>query len=71
MGNRHFGLSNIYLKVGLALLVVSIAMLIAAFVIPAAASHLSGYWGGFSFCAGVVLYVVGRVVQIRQSRAQA
>mgnify|MGYP006319331091 FL=1 len=71
MTSRHFGFSNIYLKVGFALIAISIFMAIAAFAVPSAAMHLSGRWAGFSFCAGVVLYAIGRIVQIMRSRAQA
>ena len=69
--SRHFGLSNIYLKVGFSLVAISVAMLVAAFIIPSAARHLSGSAAGFCLVAGAVLYVIGRIAQVRRSRAQA
>lgn len=68
--SRNFGLSNIYLKVGFALVVISLAMLAAAFVLPSTTRFMSGQVAGFSFVSGVVLYVIGRIAQVRRSRAQ-
>ena len=69
--NKHFGFTNIYLKVGLVFLVVSILILIAAFVARSATGYFSGRVAGYFFVAGTVLYVIGRIAQIRQSRAQS
>jgi hypothetical protein len=69
--SRNFGLSNIYLKVGFALVVISVAMLATAFVVPSATRFIGGQVAGFSFVSGAVLYVIGRIAQVRRSRAQA
>ncbi len=67
---RNFGFSSIYLKAGLALIVISLAMLITAFAAPAAAKYLSGRVAGYCLVAGAVLYAIGRVAQIWRSRAR-
>ena len=69
--SRHFGLSNIYLKVGFALLAISVVMLVTAFVAPSTIKYLSGGVAGFFVFSGAVLYVIGRIAQARRSRAQA
>ncbi|MGQ4661627.1 hypothetical protein [Lysobacter sp. F6437] len=69
--SKDFGLSNIYLKVGFALVAISLAMLVAAFVVPSATRYLNGGIAGFCFVSGAVLYVIGRIAQVRRSRAQA
>jgi len=69
--SKNFELSNIYLKVGLALVAISLAMLVAAFVVPSATRYLSGSIAGFCFVSGAVLYAIGRIAQVRRSRAQA
>ena len=65
--NRHFGLSNIYLKAGFVLVAISVVMLIA----PMAGKDPGGDVAGFCFVAGAVLYVMGRIAQARRSRTQA
>ena len=70
--SKDFGLSSIYLKVGLALVAISLVMLAAAFVVPSAARHLSGSVAGFCFISGAVLYAIGRIAQVvRRFNAQA
>ena len=68
---RNFGLSDIYLKIGIALVVISMAMLITAFVVPSVTRFLDGQVAGFCFVSGLVLYVIGRIVQARRAHAQA
>ena len=68
---RDFGFSNIYLKIGLALIAISLVILIAAFVVPASTRYLNGGVAGFCFVSGAVLYIIGRIAQIRHSRARA
>jgi hypothetical protein len=46
---RHFGLSNVYLKVGLVLIAISVLMLATAFFFPSAIRYLSGG------CSGLLL----------------
>lgn len=69
--SKNFGLSNIYLKVGLALVAISLTILVAAFLVPSAARYLSGSVAGFCFISGAVLYAIGRIAQVRRSSAQA
>ncbi|MFC5571589.1 hypothetical protein ACFPN1_16155 [Lysobacter yangpyeongensis] len=69
--SRNFGFSNIYLKVGFALISISVAMLVAAFVVPSVTKYLSGSVAGFCLVSGAVLYIIGRISQVRRSRAQA
>ena len=64
--NRNFGFSNIYLKVGIALIAVSLAMAAIAFVAPSAI-RFAGV-AGSCFISGAVLYFIGRVVQGRSPR---
>lgn len=68
--NRHLGLTNLYLKVGVALIVLALAVLVAAFLFPSSWTHVGSAVAGYCFLSGVVLYVMGRVVSIRRSRAQ-
>ena len=66
---RNFGFSNIYLKTGIVLIVISLAMLITVFLVPSTIKYLSGGVAGFCLVSGVVLYIIGRIAQIRRSRA--
>ena len=68
---RNFGFSNIYLKMGIVLIVVSMAIIITAFFAPSTIEYLSGGVAGFCLVSGVVLYIIGRIAQIIRSRAQA
>ena len=65
------GLSNIYLKLGVALLLISVAVIVAAIFNPSATPVLSGQIAGYLLLSGAVLYVVGRLVRIKKTRAQA
>lgn len=67
--SKNFGFSNIYLKVGITLIVISITILIAAFVIPSTTAYVSGSLAGLFFISGVVLYAIGRIAQVRRPRA--
>lgn len=65
-----FGLSNLYLKVGFALLAISVIAVAGAFAVPSATRYLSASFTGFCFVAGTVLYLIGRVVQVRRARSE-
>lgn len=71
MSNLNFRSSNIYLKSGVALLAIFVVMLIASFALPSVTNQLPSFWTGLtvSFFSGIVLYLLGRVVQVRQARA--
>ena len=66
---RNFGLSNIYLKIGIALVVISMAMLVTTFVVPSATRFAGGRMAGFCFVSGALLYVIGRITQVRRAHA--
>ncbi len=65
--SRNFGLSNIYLRIGLALVVVSLLMLAAMLAGPAEFGRALANWAGYCFVSGAVLYLIGRVAQMRRS----
>jgi hypothetical protein len=69
--SRNFGLSNIYLKIGLVLVVISLLILAVAVLAPSRPSYVSSAVAGYCFVSGAVLYIIGRVAAIRRSRAQA
>ncbi len=69
--SKHFRKSNIYLRTGVALIAISMAMLVAVFMSLSAARYLSGSIAGFCLVAGAVLYVIGRIAQVRDPCAQA
>lgn len=69
--SRHLGLSNIYLKVGFALVVISLAVLAIALVGTSTIGSIAGQVAGFSFSSGAVLYVIGRIAQVTRSRPGA
>ena len=66
-----FGLSNVYLKLGAALLLISAAAIVAALAYPSATPMISGRMTGYLFLSGAALYVIGRVVRIKNVRSQA
>ena len=67
---RNFGFSNIYLKIGIVLIIASLSMLITAFVFPSTIKYLSGRMAGFCLVSGVVLYIIGRIAQTRRTHAK-
>ncbi|QOW24496.1 hypothetical protein [Lysobacter sp. H23M47] len=71
MNNRFFGLSNIYLKVGFLLVVAALVLLGAVVAIPSFGGLAINQAFGFLLFSGAILYVIGRVVQVRRSRARA
>ena len=66
-----FGLSNIYLKFGVAFLLISAAVIVPAIFNPSVAPILSGQMTGYLFLSGAVLYVIGRIVRTKNTRSQA
>lgn len=68
----RFGVTNIYLLVGLGLLAVSVALGAWLFIQPASTAHgemlFRVAYG--SFIGGIVLYVIGRVTSVMQRRSQ-
>ena len=66
-----FGLSNVYLKFGTALLLISAAVIVAVLANPSATPMISGRMTGFLFLSGAALYVIGRFVRIKNTRSQA
>jgi membrane protein implicated in regulation of membrane protease activity len=71
MSTRNFGLSNIYLKIAVSFLVLSVVAVVAALATPSLLGTLAGQLTGFFVLAGALLYVIGRIVQITRSRKQA
>ena len=70
--SRNLGLSNIYLKVGAALIAMAVIALVAAIVVPSEADFFaSGQVAGFCLVSGAVLYVIGRIAQVRRHGAKA
>ncbi|MBJ6979733.1 MULTISPECIES: hypothetical protein [unclassified Luteimonas] len=69
----RFGVTNIYLLVGLGLLAVSAILAAWIFFQPAAIAHSDMRFrvAYGSFIAGLVLYVIGRVTLVMQRRPQA
>jgi hypothetical protein len=74
MPRLRLGLTNIYLKVGLSLVVIALACLALLFAFWPVADSVEVILLGMArvgFPAGVVLYVIGKIAQARRSRAQA
>ena len=71
MSSGFLGLSNTYLKVGVLLVAVSLALLVVALVAPSVGGVVINQLFGALFFAGVILYVIGRIVKVRRSRAAA
>ena len=69
--SRNFGLSNVYLKTGLVLVVISLSLFAITVLAPSPPNFASNAIAGYCFVAGAVLYIIGRVAAIRRSRAQA
>ena len=67
MRRRDFGLSNAYLKIGLGLVVASLAVIawMSFFAAGAARKGVAGAACGVALLAGVVVYAIGRVMRAR------
>ena len=66
-----FGISNLYLKVGLFLVAAALVLLGAIVVIPSFGGLAVNQAFGLLLFSGATLYAIGRVVQVRSSRARA
>ncbi|TXK65110.1 hypothetical protein [Alkalisalibacterium limincola] len=71
MSNRFFGLSNIYLRAAVLMIVASVVLLFATLVIPAVGGPAVNYAFAFLLLAGALLYVIGRVTSVLRSRGSA
>lgn len=68
MSKSNFGLSNPYLKLGLALLLLGAGLVVGAItVLPDGRVELLVYVGGALFTSGVIVYVAGRIGKALQS----
>ena len=71
MGNSNFGLSNPCLKVGAALVTVSLAVIgfTSFFSVDRAFQAAVRSIGGFALLSGTVVYIIGRLVRAKHARA--
>ena len=67
-----FGLNNIYLKIGFALAAIGAVILLASPLLAGVTMSVSrlGQIAGLALIAGTVLYLMGRIVQVRARRSQ-
>ena len=71
MSTRNFGLSNAYLKLAMLLLAISAVTLLATLVAPSLLGTSASYLMGFFAFTGALVYLIGRIVQLKRSRAEA
>ena len=71
MSTRNFGLSNIYLKVALPFLAISVVMFLSVFVLPSNLDTVAIQVASFLMASGIVLYAIGRLAQFFRSRTQS
>ena len=71
---RRFGVTNIYLKIGLALLILGVVLAAALwFTMPweQPGGGLLGWATRASFLGGIVLYLIGRLVHASKRSSKA
>ena len=71
MSTRNFGFSNAYVKLAMLLLAISAVTLVATLVAPSLLDTSASYLAGFFAFTGALVYLIGRIVQVKRSRAQA
>lgn len=70
MAGRNFGLTNIYLKLGMGLMLIGVVLVVVGLLLwwkgPATDFGMM-FVPSWLFCSGAVVYVIGRIAKVVES----